>query len=330
MKKSLQDRLVNYKFYYSQNFIGGLDMRIATLLVLSMFVVPAFAQISVISAQSVSIRSYVILGKGIAASPTDPMDFMIVKFGLGKVRYAINDTEAMIGVLKLDDESYRLREVVVEDSKATGKIYSNSSEVGSFEVSSVMKGDIEMWAGTMTLGSTYNLYVMEGVRPVRASELNEKVVEYCNTAEDANCRDRLGNYCENNPEDTRCRALFRAYCLKDDNMDDTRCREEFRNWCSENPTNANCIPFELQRAKSYCEENSGSNLCNAIATKVANFCANNTENIGCGRVKEMVQAAPTLLKNAQALRTRITNLRTTAVAATAVKSADLMAASGAS
>lgn len=297
--------------------------KLTVLLVLSLFVIPAFAQVMAISAQSVSVRAYVILGKGIAASPSDPMDFMIVKFGLGKIRYAINNTETMVGVLKLDEESYRLRGVVVEDGKATGMIYRNNTEVGSFEVSSVMKGDIEIWAGTMTLGSTYNLYVIEGVRPIKAGELRERVVEYCSTVEDANCRERLGNYCENNPEDARCRALFRAYCLRDNNMDDTRCREEFRNWCRENPTNAKCIPFELQRARSYCEENSGSNLCQAIATTAAEFCANNTDNEGCGAVKQLVQASAQLLRNAQAIRTRLVNIQATAVA-TQATSADVM------
>jgi len=187
-----------------------------------------------------------------------------------------------------------------------------------------MKGDTEIWAGTMTLDSvTYHLYVIEGVRPVRASELRERVVEYCNTHEDANCRERLGNYCQNYPEDIRCKALFRAWCLKDDNMDDTRCRYEFRNWCSENPTNANCVPFALQRAKTYCEENSDSNLCKAIATTAADFCSNNTDNAGCATIKELVQARPRLLQNFQAIRTRIANIQTTATRAGVVTSADV-------
>ena len=203
------------------------------LFVLSLLATAVIAQEAtptLISAQTVSVNAYVVLGRGIAANPDDPMDFMIVKIGIGKVRSST--ANMTIGVLKLDEELYRLRDVAVADGQATGNIYKDDAEVGSFDVASVMKGDTEIWAGTMTLGTSYNLYIIEGVRPIKASELREKVVEYCNANEDANCADRLTNYCQNNPDDTRCRALYRAWCLRDDNMDDTRCRYEFRNWCS--------------------------------------------------------------------------------------------------
>ncbi len=303
-------------------------MKTAVLFVLSLLVIPVFAQTpELISARTVKVNALAILGKGIAASPDDPLDFMIAKFGVGRVEYTSSGEVTTIGVLKLDEDRYRLKEVVVEEGKATGKIYTNSSEVGSFSLSSVMKGDTEVWAGTMELNEkTYNMYIIEGVRPIRASELKEKVVEYCNSSDDANCADRLGNYCENNPDDERCRALFRAYCMKDDNMEDTRCREAFRNWCEDNPTNKHCVPFALQRSKSYCEENSDSGLCRKIATNVANFCEANSDNEGCARVKEIVQAQPQLLKKATAIRARITNIKAVAASTAAVKSTDVMAA----
>jgi hypothetical protein len=270
-----------------------------------------------ISAES-KIHAIAVLGKGIAALQDDPMDFMIVKFGLAKAKI-VNETKS-IGVLKLDDERYVLRNIVIEEGHATGDIYRNNSQVGSFDVSSVMKGDTEIWAGTMELDDQdYNLYVIEGVRPIKASELKEKVVEYCNTTEDANCRERLSNYCQNNPDDARCRALFRAWCLKSDNMDDTRCRYEFRNWCKNNSTNKYCVPFELQRSKSYCEEHSDSVLCQRIANFTANFCQNNSDNEGCITVKNLIEQKPKLLEKVQALRSRITRLRVNA--STSVSSA---------
>jgi hypothetical protein len=276
------------------------------LIVLSIMVIAVAAQSS-LTAASPTVTAYVILGKGIAANPDDTMDFMIAKFGIGKVRYgSVNST---IGVLKLDEELYRLRTVVIEEGHAIGSIYRNSSEVGSFDVYSVMKGDTEVWAGTMTLyEKIYNLYVIEGVRPVKASELRERVVEYCTNNEDANCRDRLQNYCENNPDDARCRALFRAWCLRDNNMDDTRCRYEFREWCKENPRNAYCIPFALNRSIKYCEEHSDSVLCEKLATDVANICESETDNEGCAKVQQLVTSAQKLLQNAQAIKTRIMNI----------------------
>jgi hypothetical protein len=286
---------------------------IAALLVLSILAVPVVAQLSHAQVTStVKLRALVVLGKGIASNPGDPMDFMILKFGLGKA--AAGNRTLTVGVLVADDQRYRLRDVVIEEGHATGNIYDNGTQVGSFDMSSVMKGDTEIWAGTLTLGGqSYNAYVIEGARKIRPAELRERVVEYCNNNEDANCRERLQNYCENNPEDLRCRALFRAYCMKADNMDDTRCREAFRNYCAENSSDSKCVPFELNRSRSYCERESDSNLCKKIGDRVADFCTNNPDNEGCAVVKKLIQERPQLLQNIQNLRDRISNLRTTAI-----------------
>ncbi len=286
---------------------------VLTLLVLSALAVSVSAQPFGAHASAVKIRTLAVLGKGIAANPSDPLDFMIVKFGLGIAR-AGNETMAL-GVLVLDDSKYRLRDVTIEDGHATGNIYSNGTQAGSFDVSSVMKGDTEVWAGTMTLdGKTYNVYVIEGVRPVRASELKEKVADYCREhPQEPECRNKVQEYCKNNPEDARCKALFRAYCLKGDNMKDLRCREAFREFCEEHPANARCVPFELRRAKSYCEKYSDSNLCRKIGTRIAEFCKEHPDNEGCAAVKQLVAARPKLLQNIQEIRERIRNLRITAI-----------------
>ncbi len=281
----------------------------AAILVLSTLAVIAAAQPNVTTTgHAIRIKALAILGKGIASNPSDPMDFMIVKFGIGKIRVS-NGTVFSVGVLKLDDDRYRLRQIMIEDDHATGKIYSNGSEVGSFDMSSVMKGETEVWAGTMDLnGVTYNTYVIEGVRPIRPSELKDKVVEYCRTHEDANCRDRLKNYCENHPRDSRCVALFRAYCMNG-HMDDIRCRQEFSRFCKEHPKNAHCIPFELKRAKRYCEEHANSTLCRRIAHKITSVCENNPNNEGCAIVKQVIQNRPLLSQRLQILRERLRNIR---------------------
>jgi len=283
------------------------------LLALLIIAIPVIAQEPNITAVSnrPSLTLIGILGRGIAANPADAMDFMIVKFGIATAR--INNKARRVGIVKIDDIRYVLRNISIADGHATGRIYKNASEVGSFDVSSVMKGDTEIWAGTMDLdGTTYHLYVIEGVRPIKAAELKEKVVEYCNKTTDTNCRDRLRNYCQDHPNDARCRALFRAWCVKGKNMDDSRCRYEFRKWCSKNPRNKYCIPFALNRSKRYCEEHSDSTICKRIANATANLCQNNPDNEGCATVKYLIAERPNLLRNVQALRTRIQNIRTTA------------------
>ena len=269
---------------------------IAIALVVLLLGVPAMAQ----TIPGPKIKSLVILGKGIASSPSDPMDFMIVKFGIGEL--TIKNTTLTRGVLILDDEKYKLREIIIEDGHATGKVYKNESEVGSFDVSSVMKGDTEIWAGTLELkGSTYNLYVIEGVRPIRAGELKEKVADYCkNNPDDQNCK-KVKNYCQNNPNDPRCKALFRAYCLKS-GMNDIRCRHAFITWCKNNPADEHCVPFALQRARHYCEEHSDAKICQKIATRVVDFCKEHPDNRGCLRAKQIITERPKLFQKAQKIR----------------------------
>lgn len=297
---------------------------IAALLILSMLAVPAIAQSAqptLISASSGTpgVKAYIILGAGIAASPSDPMDFMIIKFGIGRVRIG-NETDIALGVLIADEEKYRLREIVIEEGHVEGDIYSAGRDVGSFEVTSVMKGDTEIWAGELNLkGAKYNMYVIEGVRPIKAGELKEKVADYCRNSTDINCRSKIHDYCMDHPDDRRCKALFRAYCLRGNNMDDTRCRQAFRNWCKDNPSNKYCVPFALQRAKKYCELHSGSRLCRKIATDVADFCSDNPDNEGCANVKQLIEERPRLLRKVQAIRDRIEAIKTAvAVNATAV------------
>src|SRR4030043_2359772 len=112
-----------------------MDKKMLVPLVLSLLAVTVMAQS--LTATTVKVNALVALGKGIAANPDDPMDFMIVKFGIGKMIYNANGTpeNKTLGVIKLDDELYRLRDVVISEGHATGDIYKNDSKVGSFDVS---------------------------------------------------------------------------------------------------------------------------------------------------------------------------------------------------
>jgi len=264
-----------------------------------------------------------VLGKGIAVSPTDPMDFMLVKVGLGAVKVTINGEvkKAAIGVLKLDGEKYRLKSVSVVDGRATGDIYKNGSKVGDFDIASVMKDDIEVWAGTMNLdGQTYHLYVIEGARRIRAPELREKVAEYCrNNPDDTNCRDKVEEYCQNNPEDARCKALFRKYCIAGRNMDDVRCREFVKDYCKENQNLRECVTLGIKRAKRYCDNNPDAPVCRKLEDRLVNFCKNHPDNEGCVRAKELLKNRVQVLNRIKQYVTKeLSDLRTKASTATPI------------
>ncbi|MCD6367625.1 MAG: hypothetical protein J7L45_00910, partial [Candidatus Aenigmarchaeota archaeon] len=152
----------------------------------------------------------------------------------------------------------------------------------------------EIWAGTLSLNEEkYNLYIIEGVRPIKASELKDKISEYCkNNPGDQNCK-KIKNYCENNPGDSRCKSLFREYCIKSGTKD-IRCRQFLMSWCKKNPTNEHCVPFALQRAKHYCELHPDSKICKRIANRVVDFCKAHPENKGCLKVKRIIIERPKL------------------------------------
>ncbi len=249
-----------------------------------------------------------VMGKGIAVSPGDPMDFMIAKIGIGAVKLTIDNKvkRVAIGVLILDDEKYRLKGVSVRDGQATGDIYKDGENVGSLDMASVEKGDIVVWAGTMELdGSTYHIYIMEGVRKIRAPELRDKVADYCrNNPDDTNCLNKVEDYCGNHPNDARCKAIFRKYCIAGKNMDDMRCREYVKDYCSENPNLSECVTMGIERANVFCVKNPDSSLCRKIDNRLVEFCGNNPDNEGCIRAKEIVMNRSQVLNRIRQYVTR--------------------------
>jgi hypothetical protein len=269
--------------------------KILSLMTIALLLIPAIAAAqdadgsadTVISPNPVStkplkITTLAILGNGIAVSPSDAMDFKMVKIGIGTVRAELlaETTSLTVGVMLLDEDRYKLKDVVIADGKASGNVYSTDDSgtgtmVGSFGVASVMKGNLEVWAGTLTIsGATYHLYVMQAHRQVKPVELKEKVADYCqNNPDDTNCRDKIGDYCQNNPDEERCQKLFMAHCVQGSNLDDSRCREFMNRYCEANPEIEDCGVFAYQRSRQYCEENPGSNLCVKINAEIVEFCS---------------------------------------------------------
>ena len=257
-----------------------------------LLVTPMFAQ-----AASVLHKIY-FLGKGIAVSPSDPLDFMIVKVGAGEAK-PTTDTTLRVGVMILDEEKYRLREVSVANGSATGNLYLNGTQVGSFDVLSVMKGDAEIWAGSLTLNDkTYHLYILDAPRRIKASEMKDKVIDYCrDNTDDPNCRERMNEYCQNNPEDSKCKEIFRRYCQ--DNLDDSRCREFMFRYCEERPLDATCRLFAVKRSAEFYEENPESKICQTLDRVVGEKCEN-TETGECKTFCEMYPNRCRLVKTISA------------------------------
>lgn len=238
------------------------------------------------------IKTFGILGKGIASLPSDPLNFKIVKAGVGTVKVSVLDqqTELTVGVLFLDDQRYALKNITIANGSASADIYINDTQHGSLSLTSVIKGDMEIWAGTLTVdGTSYNTYILGGYRPIKASELKEKVSEYCSeNSTDSNCGGRIQDFCENNPTDTRCLALFKAFCLRKNNMDDSRCREFMAGWCKDKNETDDCRAFAIQSSGAYCAAHPGTGICRVIEQKITNFttgqtnyCAEHSDTVGC-------------------------------------------------
>ena len=263
---------------------------VAALLVLA---IPAFAMAP--GSQSITVRpvvtNYGLLGKGIAVLPSDLNAFKIVKVGIGTVRvYLLGEyTDITIGVMYLDDQKYVLKDVVISNGSVTAKVYLNETMVGSLSASSVIKGDAAVWAGTLSVSdATYYLYILEASRPIKPAELKQKVSEYCSETDDSKCTSNIDEFCANNPTDTRCLALFKAYCLTRNNMDDARCREFMNSLCQNNSESENCTAFIIQTSGAYCAAHPGTAVCKAIEQKIMNYnigvnnyCAEHSDTIGC-------------------------------------------------
>jgi len=232
-------------------------------LLVILFVVLA-ASTAIVSAQAIyRIKTLGILGKGIAISTTYPEDFKLIKIGIGTVTVELlgEETDLTIGVLFLDDDKFKLKDVEMGNDTASGKVFSDDEEVGSFSVSLTIKNEQEIWYGTLTVNDeNYNIYILEAERQIKPLEFATKVKNlcdeypekcsdiakgigqgYCEKVEDRSCREKIEEFCEEHPDDRRCMAVFRFFCKG--NLDDKRCRQELKQFCAKNPDDESCEEF---------------------------------------------------------------------------------------
>ncbi len=218
-----------------------------------------------------------VLGKGIAVSTSDPLEFRMVKIGLMEVRVELENKTITreAGLLWVDEEKYRLKNATIEENSVGADVYLNESYVGSLSLALVPRNDTDVWAGKLTLdGKDYNVYILEGKRGFLRHEIRLKVKEFCKEedenckqiskgignrfcekVEDPSCREKIAEFCEQHPEDPRCQAIMRNYCSN--NTSDMRCRGVIKEVCKKFPNDERC--------QNYCREN--PEACNLKITQ---------------------------------------------------------------
>ncbi len=228
------------------------------------------------------IRTLFFSGTGIASSPVDALDFYTVKVAGGKV--VLSDGNIIgRGTLVLDDQKFRLVDLVIEGDHARAKIFSvnadNStsdlSEVGNLDLTKVAKPSVDVWAGKMVFKEkNYNFYLINHKREFKAEEVAEKARNYCRDHPyDEKCKSVAGYLCKENNEE--CRLKVYKYCQ--DHKDDARCKELTLRYCAGNLKDARCRELN----ESYCNENPDSSYCNHEAV---DFCKENPDNERCRNV----------------------------------------------
>ena len=134
-----------------------------------------------------------LMGRGIAVNPSEMMDFKVLRVGVGKVALPLrNLTEnttgsgdfetrcvnrtvgercfplLRIGVMFIDGEKYLLKRLDVTNESASGVLVQNRTEVGSFTMVKVRKGEHDVWVGTLNVsGASYFAYVLGVEHPLR-------------------------------------------------------------------------------------------------------------------------------------------------------------------
>ncbi|RLJ00540.1 MAG: hypothetical protein DRP03_00420 [Candidatus Aenigmatarchaeota archaeon] len=231
------------------------------LAVLSVSVVLSAAQV-VVQARP-RIGTLIVIGKGIAISKDNPMDFELVKISAGRVvaRLRGRVVSALGGILYMGADKYRIRNITYSNGTFSGVIYSAGSPVGAISLDSYIKGNSEVWAGDLVIEENgtqrYNVYIIGYKRRLKPVEFANKIKEYCKDnprkckaaikgvgrelCDDPSlegCREKIKNFCERHPNDRRCIALKNAYCSV--RTDDVRCREELKEYCKKNPDEKVC------------------------------------------------------------------------------------------
>ena len=178
----------------------------------------------------VKIKKIVIVGSGIAIDTENLDSFSFVRLIVGRVWVKVNNETLDVsrGIMFVDDTKYVLNITRTNDT-VEAKIYYNDTEVGELSTYSVLKGNRVVWVGDITIDSAkLKVYIIEHPRVFKPQEIKEKVKEFC----------------ERHPE--RCKGIGPNYC---DKLEDKDCREKIVEWCKENIDDARCRALAQQVGK---------------------------------------------------------------------------------
>lgn len=219
------------------------------------------------------IQTMGALGYGLAISQSDPKEFEVIKIGVAKVAVGLIEEEeetVMVGRLYFGEDKYKLKDIVITNVSLTANVYDlNDVQKGSLSLDAYPKGDKEIWAGTLTLNEkTYNVYLIQAARKIKPVEKAEKAFEYCKNNPDkckaamkavgqiicdpegnVTCREKIKMFCEQNPEDMRCKALHLGYCRF--HMNDSDCRNLLMQECKKNESEEACNRLGLMYENTF-------------------------------------------------------------------------------
>lgn len=270
-------QIVSASFYYDETdyLLPVIKMKKEILaLGISVLLLVSLAAAQEIGEQGPLPKIHVLhmLGKGIAVSTTDPADFQVIKVSVATVKMA--GEELTTGILFLNGERYKLKDIQSDNGTVSSNVYSNDTQVGSFSASLAMKGPHRTWVGTLTVNeNSYNIYVLEADRPAKPKEIGEKIENLCEKFP-AKCinatreiKGKLKDFCENNPGDQRCGALFREFCKN--NLQDTRCVQALKEYCEDRPLSEPCLNFEYKATRKFCAEHPLNPQCTAVRDRLS-------------------------------------------------------------
>ena len=204
-----------------------------------------------------------IVGKGIGILESDKLNFEIIKVGLidVKIQFENQTIIRQSGLLWIGQNKYLLKNSVIGNGSVAADIYSNDTKVGTLSLILVEKSGTDVWIGEIEVNENkYNAYLLEGKANFNKNEIKQRFQDicqnnetdclkiakgiwnrFCEKLDDISCREKIAEFCEENPTDQRCIAINKKFCQ--DNIDDARCRKLIGLGCLNNPNSEECLSF---------------------------------------------------------------------------------------
>ncbi len=193
------------------------------------------------------IKTLFVVGAGLAINTADDSDIRKLEIAVGEIE-RIDGNVFGRGLIKLDGEKFQLAQAKLDGNVATANIVkldgNTVSTIGSLSLTRVEKPGKDIWKGRLDINGegTFNIYIIGHARKFKSVELGEDAKRYCDRnssdsacqkisdipcgdANEIRCRERVVEYCKNNPNAPQCKFLAHRLCVLNHNEDkDVRCR----------------------------------------------------------------------------------------------------------